>query len=81
MMLKKKFVILVLDDCHEDSQTYQRFLERDRINSYEMHPAYYAGEALQFCETQWPDLIVLDFLLPDLNGIQFIDALEAIANG
>ncbi len=81
MILKKKFVILILDDCHEDLQTYQRFLERDRTNSYEIHPAYHAREALQFCETQWPDLIVLDFLLPDLNGIQFIDALEAIANG
>jgi signal transduction histidine kinase/CheY-like chemotaxis protein len=81
MILKKKFVILVLDDCHEDLQTYQRFLERDRTNSYEIHPTYHAREALQFCETQWPDLIVLDFLLPDLNGIQFIDALEAIANG
>ena len=81
MILKKKFVILVLDDCHEDVETYQRFLERDRINSYEIHPAYYAREALRFCETQWPDLIVLDFLLPDLNGIQFIDALETIANG
>ena len=52
MKLKKKFVILVLDDCHEDLQTYQRFLERDRTNSYEIHPAYYAREALQFCETQ-----------------------------
>jgi len=81
MILNKKFLILVLDDSDEDSQTYQRFLKRDRINSYEIHPAYYAREALQFCETQWPDLIVLDFLLPDLNGIQFIDALEAIANG
>ena len=81
MLLKNQFTILILDDCHEDLQTYQRYLDRDRTNSYEIHPAYYAREALQFCETQWPDLIVLDFLLPDLNGIQFIDALEKMANG
>ena len=81
MLLKNQFTILILDDCQEDLQTYQRFLERDRLNSYEIHPAYYSREALKICETQLPDLIVLDFMLPDLNGIQFIDALEVMANG
>jgi len=81
MLQKKQFTILILDDCHEDIQTYQRFFERDLIKSYEIHPAYYSRDALKFCETQWPDLIVLDYQLPDLNGIQFIDALEQIANG
>jgi len=80
MLLKNQFTILILDDSHEDVQTYQRYLERDCVNSYEIHPAYYSRDALKFCETQLPDLIVLDFMLPDLNGIQFIEALEEMAN-
>jgi signal transduction histidine kinase len=81
MLLKKQFTVLILDDSPEDLETYRRFLQRDRTNSYDIQAAYDAKEGLQFCETHWPDLIVLDFLLPDLNGIQFIDALLAKTNG
>jgi len=81
MLIKKQFTILLLDDSPEDIETYCRYLLHDRINSYDIHPTYYSRDALKFCETLWPDLIVLDYLLPDLNGIQFIDQLERLANG
>lgn len=76
-----KITVLVVDDSPEDRQIYQRYFRRDKSIAYDLYPAHYAREGLQFCETQWPDLIILDFLLPDLNGIQFIDALSEIANG
>jgi light-regulated signal transduction histidine kinase (bacteriophytochrome) len=79
-MIEKQFTILALDDSPEDQETYRRFL-RDQTDSYDLHAAYYAAEGLKFCETQWPDLIILDFLMPDLNGIQFIDALQEDAKG
>ncbi|MFM2304288.1 MAG: hypothetical protein RLZZ135_1698 [Cyanobacteriota bacterium] len=75
-----KIIVLVVDDSPEDRQIYQRYLQRDKSLTYDLHAVDYASEGLDFCRTQWPDLIVLDFLLPDLNGIQFIDALAKIAN-
>jgi signal transduction histidine kinase/CheY-like chemotaxis protein len=81
MPVKKQYTILVVEDSQEDLQTYHRYLSRDRANTYNLHLARYAAEGLEFCQTHWPDFILLDFLLPDLNGIQFIDALQQNANG
>jgi CheY-like chemotaxis protein len=81
MILKNRYTVLVVDDSLEDSETYRRYLNHDLNNSYDIHTAHYAAEGLRFCDTQWPDLIILDFLLPDLNGLQFIDALQQNTNG
>jgi CheY-like chemotaxis protein len=81
VLIKKRFTILVLDDSLDDQEAYRRFLLSDQTNFYDIHIAYCAAEGLQFCETQWPDLIILDCLLPDLNGIQFIDLLQEDAKG
>jgi light-regulated signal transduction histidine kinase (bacteriophytochrome) len=81
MGLKNRYTVLVIDDSLEDSETYRRYLNRDLNNSYDIHVAHYAAEGLRFCSTQWPDLILLDFLLPDLTGLQFLDALQQNING
>jgi signal transduction histidine kinase/ActR/RegA family two-component response regulator len=76
MLIKNQFTILIIDDCLEDLETYRRYLQRDLTISYDIHLAAYGREGLQFCETIWPDAILLDFLLPDLNGLEFINALK-----
>jgi signal transduction histidine kinase/DNA-binding NarL/FixJ family response regulator len=80
MTLKEQSTILVIDDCAEDLEAYQRYLKRDQSNSYSIQIARYALEGLASCGKQLPDLIILDFQLPDLNGIQFIEALEQNIN-
>jgi signal transduction histidine kinase len=79
MLIKNQFTILIVDDCLEDRETYRRYLQRDLTTSYDIHLATYAREGLDFCQTTWPDAILLDFLLPDLNGLQFINALQTQA--
>jgi signal transduction histidine kinase/DNA-binding NarL/FixJ family response regulator len=79
MLIKDRFTILIVDDCLEDRETYHRYLQRDLTISYDLHLATYAREGLQLCQTTWPDAILLDFLLPDLNGLEFIDALKTQA--
>ncbi len=81
MLVSERYTILVVDDSEEDVTTYQRYLVRDRHNSYEIHTAHTAREGLQLCEAHWPDSILLDFFLPDLNGSQFITALQAQTQG
>ena len=80
MLLKDRFNILIVDDSLEDRETYRLYLQRDRASCYDIQVACYAREGLQLCETTWPDAILLDFLLPDLNGIQFVESLQAQAN-
>ncbi len=79
MLVKESFTILIVDDSLEDRETYCRYLQRDLTTQYDLHLAGYASEALQFCEATWPDAILLDFLLPDRNGIQFVELLQAQA--
>ncbi len=81
MLSKQEYTVLLVDDSPEDLATYQRYLGRDRSKSYRMHTAVYAADALHFCESHWPDVILLDFILPDLNGSQFIEALQQRAQG
>lgn len=80
MLVKDRFRILIVDDSLEDRETYRRYLQRDRSRDYDIQVACYAREGLQLCEITWPDAILLDFLLPDFNGIQFVEALQAQAN-
>jgi signal transduction histidine kinase/CheY-like chemotaxis protein len=75
MLLKDYFTILIVDDSIEDRETYRRFLQRDLTNQYDIQITSYAREGLEFCRAQLPDVILLDFLLPDLNGIEFVNAL------
>jgi two-component system, cell cycle sensor histidine kinase and response regulator CckA len=81
MLPPEQYTVLVVEDSAEDLATYQRYLQRDRFNSYQLHTAVYVAAGLEWCETQWPDAILLDFLLPDLNGSQFITKLQQLARG
>jgi signal transduction histidine kinase/CheY-like chemotaxis protein len=76
MLDKERYLILLVDDSPEDLETYQRYLRQDRDRAYDIRSAQSAAQALKLCQIQMPDLILLDFLLPDLDGIQFIDALR-----
>jgi two-component system, cell cycle sensor histidine kinase and response regulator CckA len=77
MLIQERSTILVIDDCLEDIETYRRYLSRDRRNTYDIHTAQSAAAGLEICEAHWPDAILLDFFLPDLNGSEFIEALQA----
>jgi signal transduction histidine kinase/CheY-like chemotaxis protein len=76
MLDKQRYAILLVDDSPEDLETYQRYLSQDRDRAYDIRSAQSGAQALKLCQIQMPDLILLDFLLPDLDGIQFIDALR-----
>jgi signal transduction histidine kinase/CheY-like chemotaxis protein len=76
MLDKERYAILLVDDSPEDLETYRRYLGQDRHHTYEIRSAQSAAQALNLCQIQKPDLILLDFLLPDLDGLQFIDALR-----
>jgi signal transduction histidine kinase/CheY-like chemotaxis protein len=69
--------ILIVDDAETDRVTYRRYLEASP--TFECNPIEFAlGEdALAWCATNSPDLILLDYLLPDTDGLQFLQDLIA----
>ncbi len=69
--------ILIVDDAEIDRVTYQRYLEASC--PFGCHTIEFAlGEdALAWCATNSPDLILLDYLLPDTDGLEFLQDLTA----
>jgi signal transduction histidine kinase/CheY-like chemotaxis protein len=68
-------VVLVVDDCEDDRAVYRRFLESSSLLACKIYDCELGEEAFQLYEKYRPDIILLDYLLPDLNGIELLQAL------
>ena len=68
--------VLVVDDNPVDRETYARFLERDRNHTYEVIEAGTAEAGLALARSERPACILLDYGLPDADGIELIEAIS-----
>jgi signal transduction histidine kinase len=69
--------ILIVDDSPEDRETYRRLLLQDRERSYEFLETGSGEEGLALVRTARPDCLLLDYRLPDLDGLEFLGRLAA----
>ncbi|MFW9264782.1 PAS domain-containing protein [Nostoc sp. CALU 546] len=63
---------ILLIDCAEDREAYCRFLKQDSVYTYRILELETATQALKWCQQEIPDIILLDFVLPDGDGLKFI---------
>ncbi|BAY43502.1 two-component hybrid sensor and regulator [Scytonema sp. HK-05] len=79
-MKESQRTIFIIDDCVEDRTAYRRYLERSTIDhrqySCQIVEFESAAEAIERCQHSMPDLILLDFMLPDATGLEFIEELK-----
>ena len=68
--------ILIVDDQIENLQAIYQILEKSAI-SEEISLASSANQAYKVIEHELPDLIITDWEMPDINGIEFITTLKA----
>ncbi|RAM49683.1 MAG: histidine kinase [Hapalosiphonaceae cyanobacterium JJU2] len=68
--------LLIIDDCATDRKIYRRFLLKDPHHYYQILEADSAEVGLGLCQNMPCDLILLDFCLPDMSGIEFLDKLR-----
>jgi carbon storage regulator CsrA len=74
--------ILIVDDCSEDRSTFRRYLEAgDRPQSYSFAEASSGQEGLDLCGTRRPDCVLLDYRLPDLDGLEFLAEMKKETSG
>ncbi len=66
--------ILVVDDQPINVQLLKRKLERENLH---ILPAYSGKEALDVVAHDKPDLILLDVMMPDMDGIEVCQRLQA----
>ncbi|MBD2356259.1 PAS domain S-box protein [Tolypothrix sp. FACHB-123] len=70
--------VLIIDDCLEDRETYRRYLLRDKQNTYRILEAETGTQALELCRQQIPDVILLDYLLPDRDGLELLNKFKTL---
>ena len=72
MMAGKR--VLVVDDDEKTVELVKLYLNRD---GYRVLTAYEGNEALRIARDSHPDLIVLDLMLPGINGLEICRTLRA----
>ncbi|MCS7163907.1 MAG: response regulator [Thermodesulfovibrio sp.] len=65
--------ILVVDDEKNILMLYKAELEEE---GYEVITANSGREAIELFETQKPDIVTLDIMMPDIDGIQVLRQLK-----
>ncbi len=74
-MQKKEQKILIVDDNPEDRNVLRRHLLKDVESSYTIFEENTGKMSLAWCRSEKPDCILLDYNLPDMNGLEFLAEL------
>jgi CheY-like chemotaxis protein len=69
-------IILVVEDDEDNRLVYHEMLST--LAQYHIHQARNSTEALDFIAHNKPDLCILDYRLPQMNGLQLYDYLHAL---
>lgn len=66
--------VLIIDDDWQNRQAISFAL---RVKGHEILEADSGSQALQLLETHRPDIILLDIMMPDMNGFDVFQRLRA----
>ena len=72
MMPSEKPVILIIEDTIEFARLTQMMLKRF---GYDSHHAEDGESAVEFCEAQRPDVVLMDLNLPGMSGWQVLEKM------
>ena len=75
--MNKKNNILVVDDSETNLVLLEAILEEENFN---VQTALSAKEGLELIQLSIPDLILLDILMPNENGFDFLNKLNSSDN-
>jgi PAS domain S-box-containing protein len=70
-----QYTILFVDDSEVDRATYRRFLLQDSDRTYNIVEFDNGEDALQWCQHEIPDILLLDYYLPDIDGLELLEEL------
>ena len=71
----KRLRVLLVDDSPEDRELYRRLLRENRTVECEVLEADCGEQGLEMCRSERPDCTLLDYRLPDLDGLDVLKEL------
>lgn len=73
---KESCHILIIDDDEADRALYKKYLKAyNAAYSYSFHEASSGAEGLELFRTLQPDCVLLDYLLPDISGLDVLSEM------
>ena len=69
---KKPCKVMLLEDNEIDRKVYQRYLKTDLEYEYAFIEAELGERALEIYPSERVDVVVLDYMLPDMNGLEWL---------
>jgi PAS domain S-box-containing protein len=77
-MGKRSRVVLIIDDCQEDRELLKRFFLLDQDFSYMIFEAELGRQGLDLWQKYQPDIVLLDYRLPDMDGLEILRELREV---
>ncbi|MBD2448917.1 PAS domain-containing protein [Nostoc sp. FACHB-152] len=71
--------VLIIDDSPEDHEVYRRYVMQDQEYNYTILESETGDNALELYRQFSIDCILLDFVLPDMDGLEFLAELQKLA--
>lgn len=68
--------LLIVDDNPEDRFAYARMLNKINGVQWTILEAESGSQGLNLCKTEKPDCVLLDYILPDTDGLEFMLQLK-----
>ncbi|MBD1858671.1 MULTISPECIES: PAS domain-containing protein [Leptolyngbya] len=79
-MTQPSRTVLIVNNSPEDCQLYQCYLQRDSDYSYTILETSSGRQGLELWQQQRPDLVLLNYRLPDLDGLEFLAQLPSLTS-
>lgn len=70
--------LLIVDDCAEDRETYRRILGQSPDYDFNILESETGEDGLDACRKETPDCLILDYMLPDIDGLEFLAEIKKI---
>ncbi len=80
-MIHQTETLLIVEDVLADLEQYSRWILDDTSYAYCLLKADSAAAGLELCRTQSIDAVLINYALPDANGLEFLAALSAQNQG
>ncbi|WP_373540836.1 response regulator [Chamaesiphon sp.] len=71
------FTVLIVEDLPDNRVVYREYLMSDSSRAYDIIEAGSVAEGLELYSTETIDAILLDYLLPDGDGLKFLETISA----
>ncbi|GJL65858.1 MAG: hypothetical protein NPIRA05_08290 [Nitrospirales bacterium] len=75
-MKTSEICVLIIDDSKEDREILRRYLHKSVQQNFRIIDTDSSSDGWELCQNELPDCILLDYQIPDADGLEFMALLN-----